>query len=279
MKQANIKWPNNARCAVMMSFDVDGELVFDEGPENADWFWPRSTAFGRYGPKCGVEHILEILEQEGIRATFYVPGGTAAKFPEVVKAIDAGGHEIGCHGYNHELFSEYSIDEQKQIIEKAQEEIYRLTGKKFKGFRTPSGDPTPETAALCEEMGFIYSSSMRGDDIPYRTILNGKESDLIEIPAKWELDDYPQLSYDFWPALPISLDRIQGYHQALDNWKQEFDGYYNYGSYYVAMFHPQIIGTPGKVLILEELIQYIKTFPDVWFCTGSEIAEFWRSNY
>lgn len=274
-----IKWPNAARCAVMLSFDVDGETLFTEGPKGADWYYPRSVAFGRYGPRRGVDHILNVLERENIKTTFFIPGRTAERYPEMVKRIDIAGHEIGCHGYDHELFASFSIQEQEDIINRAQEVIYRQTGKKFKGFRTPSGDPTAETAALLCDMGFTYSSSMRGDDRPYRTILNHKKSDLIEIPAKWELDDYPQLAYDFYPAMPISLDRIKGYHQVLNNWKREFDGYYKYGYHYVIMFHPQIIGTPGKVRLLEELIQYIKSFPDVWFATGSEIADWWRENY
>ena len=236
-------------------------------------------AFGRYGPRRGVDHILNILEREQVKATFFIPGRTAERYPEMVKAVDASGHEVGCHGYNHELFVNFSIDEQENIINKAQDLIYSQIGKRFKGFRTPSGDPTEETSALLCKLGFSYSSSMRGDDRPYRTVLNEKESDLIEIPAKWELDDYPQLAYDFFPAMPISLDRIKGYHQVLDNWKREFDGYYKYGYHFVLMCHPQVIGTPGKVILLEELIRYIKSFPDVWFATGSEIASWWRENY
>ncbi len=274
-----IKWPNGAKCAVMLTFDVDGETLFVEGPEGADWYYPRSRAFGRYGPHRGVDHILEILEAENVRSTFFIPGRTAADFPDMVKAVDEAGHEIGCHGYDHELFADYSLKEQEEIIKRSQEVIYSQTGKTFKGFRTPSGDPTAETSSLLQKLGFTYSSSMRGDDRPYRTVLDNKASDLIEIPAKWELDDYPQLSYDFFPAMPISLDRIKGYHQVLDNWKREFDGYYKYGYHYVIMFHPQIIGTPGKIVILEELIKYIKSFPDVWFATGSEIADWWKQNY
>lgn len=274
-----IRWPGGAKCAVMLSFDIDGETLFVEGPEGTDWHYPRSVSYGRFGPNRGTWHILDVLERKNVPATFFIPGRTANRYPDLVKAIGEAGHEIGCHGYDHELFSEFTLDEQKDIILRAQNEIMKQTGKKFKGFRTPSGDPTPETASLCRDLGFTYSSSMRGDDRPYRTVIDGEETDFIEIPAKWELDDYPQLSYDFFPAMPISLDRLQGYHLTLDNWKREFDGYYKYGYHFVIMCHPQVIGTPGKIVILEELIDYIKSFPDVWFATGSEIAEWWQQNY
>lgn len=279
MPEERIKWPNGAKCAVMLSYDVDGETLFVEGPKGADWYYPRSVAYGRYGPNRGVGHILKILEKYGLKTTFFIPGRTAERYPEMVKAVDAAGHEIGCHGYDHELFSKYSIEEQLDIVLRAQDMIFKLTGKKFKGFRTPSGDPTAETASMLNELGFHYSSSMRGDDRPYRTEFDGKESDFIEIPAKWELDDYPQFAYEFFPSMPVSLDRIKGYELVLENWKREFNGYYRFGLCFVIMFHPQIIGTPGRVLLMEELIKHIKSHPDVWFATGSEISDWWRRNY
>ena len=87
-----IKWPNGAKCAVMLTFDVDGETLFVEGPEGADWYYPRSRAFGRYGPHRGVDQILVILEAENVRSTFFIPGRNAADFPEMVKAVDEAGH-------------------------------------------------------------------------------------------------------------------------------------------------------------------------------------------
>lgn len=62
------------------------------------------------------------------------------------------------------------------------------------GFCATSSDFSMEDVKTWYEMGFEYSSSMRGDDRPYRTAFDGEASDFIEIPARWELDDYPALS-------------------------------------------------------------------------------------
>ena len=70
-------------------------------------------------------------------------------------------------------------------LKKTQKIIKDITGKEPKGFRTPSGDWHVRTPYLLNELGFLYSSSMRGDDIPYYTVLDGKETDLVEIPSKW----------------------------------------------------------------------------------------------
>ena len=55
-----------------------------------------------YGPRTGVPRILRVLDRQGIRATFFVPGYTAERWPDVVRAIRDAGHEIGHHGYLHE---------------------------------------------------------------------------------------------------------------------------------------------------------------------------------
>lgn len=103
--------------------------------------------------------------------------------PDVIRRIDEAGHEIGNHGYTHERFVEKTVEEQLEILKKTQKIIKDITGKEPKGFRTPSGDWHVRTPYLLNELGFLYSSSMRGDDIPYYTVLDGKETDLVEIPG------------------------------------------------------------------------------------------------
>lgn len=278
MSELSAKWPNGSRCAVMLTFDLDAETTWANGNtsfEGGEKFI-RSISLGQYGPLFGVPKILDLLKKYNLTATFFVPAWTAENYPEVFKKIAAAGHELAHHGYHHERFFDKSYVEQKEIIERSQAIFKRLTGKTAQGFRTPSGDWARETPQLLQEMGFTYSSSMRGDDRPYRTEINGRVTDFIEIPTRWELDDYVQSAYNLYPAEPAGQDRIASHRWVLDNFTREFDGYYRYGLCFVPMMHPQIIGRPGRILMLEKLIQHIKSFPDVWFATGGQIAEWWR---
>lgn len=278
MRDKEIKWPDGKRCAVMITFDVDGPsnwLYRDENIKNL----PATYSIGEYGPLRGVPRILDLLEREQIKATFFVPGWTAEQYPDIFKAIYHAGHELGHHGYLHELFVNKTYEEQVEIIDKSQKIFKELIGSEARGFRTPSGDFSDFTPALLEEKGFIYSSSMRGDDRPYHTIIDGRKSKLIEIPAKWELDDYAQFGFNYYPPTPRGQDRIAGYQSTLENWIYEFEGHYRYGLCFGLMLHPQVIGKPGRVQMLEKLIQYMKSFPDVWFATGEEIAQWWQENY
>ncbi len=275
-----IKWPEGKKSAVMFTFDLDGDCTWENGnrglPNGAKYL--KSLSVGQYGPKRCVDRILEKLDKYGVKATFFIPGLTAERYPEVVKRIAAADHEIGHHGYAHERFADHSVQEQIEIIEKAQKIYKELIGHEVQGFRTPSGDWSVETPKLLYERGIMYSSSMRGDDRPYRTIIDGKETDMIEIPTKWEVDDYVATAYHMYPAEPKGQDRISSYKLVEDNFRREFEGHYRLGLCISYMNHPQVIGTPGKIQILDHLLEYISSKDDVWIATGSEIANWYRSN-
>lgn len=274
-------WKNGARCAVMLSFDVDGDTTW----KNSNAHYPGGQAFlkassvGLYGPNRGVPAILDLLKKYDVPGTFFVPGKVAEDNPDLMRRIDAEGHEIGQHGYTHELFFSYNAEQQAYIIERCQNIFSDLIGKPAQGFRTPSGDWSRGTPRLLMERGINYSSSMRGNDRPYHTVIDGKKTDFIEIPTRWELDDYVATAYNYFPSEPDGQDRISGYAQVYDNFVREFDGYYEYGLSFVTLIHPQVTGTPGRLRILEKLLRHIKERGNVWFTHGSELAQWYREHY
>ena len=168
-----IKWPEGKKCAVMFTFDVDGDTTWENGnktlPNGSKYI--KSLSVGQYGPKRCVDRILDKLAEFDVKGTFFVPGLTAERYPELIQRIDAAGHEIGHHGYAHERFAAYTAEQQIEIIERSQRIFKELIGHEVTGFRTPSGDWSVETPKLLYERGFRYSSSMRGDDRPYSCLL------------------------------------------------------------------------------------------------------------
>src|SRR5262245_37253569 len=182
-----VGWPNGARCAVAISVDFDAELIWlTMDPGNRDR--PRVLSIGEYGARRGVDRILEVLDRHGIGTTWMIPGGNAVRYPEQVRAVVAAGHELGNHGHFHENFGLLSGEEQRDVLTRANAAIEEATGVRPLGFRTPAGDNTAETAELLVELGFRWSSSMRGDDRPSFIEVDGQVTELVEIPAHWELD-------------------------------------------------------------------------------------------
>ena len=120
---SNLPWPDGKRSAVMFSFDVDGDTTWENGNRglpNGDKYI-KSLSVGQYGPKRCVDRILDKLAQYDVKATFFVPGLTAERYPDVIGRIAEAGHEIGHHGYAHERFAGQTVEQQIEIIEKTQE--------------------------------------------------------------------------------------------------------------------------------------------------------------
>jgi peptidoglycan/xylan/chitin deacetylase (PgdA/CDA1 family) len=266
----DVRWPNGARCAVALTFDVDAESLFLADKENATR--PKTLSMGTYGPLRGVPRLLDILDRQEVRATFFMPGWTIDHWPERTREIAARGHEIAVHGDLHENFSNLSPDQQRAVHKRSLEAAERVTGRRPVGVRPP-GEYTPETLRIVHEMGFLYDSNMRGDDRPYRVHLDNQPTDLIEIAAHWELDDAPYFFFGHGKG-NVGV-RIQSPRAAYEAWTEEFDGYYRYGLCYVLMTHPQLIGKPGRALMLEQVIEHIKRHDKVWFATCEEIARWW----
>lgn len=276
--EKQIEWPNGARMGCMLSFDVDGESLWIAlDPENVGR--PKVLSLGTYGPLRGMPRILDLLDEMEIKATFFYPGYTAEKYPDGVKEAYKRGHEIGFHGYMHENFGKLEEKKQRDIFSKTTKILEDLTGQKIKGFRTPAGDLTKDTYRLMEEYGFTYSSSMRGDDRPYQIKIDGRNTNMVEIPAHWELDDFVYFGFNFTPPFPQGQCRISTTDVPYKIFTQEFEGYYRYGLMFVIMFHPQVIGKPGRMLFLKAFLDFTKTFPDVWFARGCDIAEYWSQKY
>ncbi len=280
-KLESIQWPGGERCAAFFGLDVDADLIWrnmsrDEPNGTA---YLRSVSNGVYGPKRCVRRMLDLFRDYGIVATFFVPGWVAERYPDLLEQFLKDGHEIGHHGYLHEKFTGLSVEAQSEILERCRTIFERQTGVPGVGFRAPSSDWDPQTAKILHDLGFSYSSTMRGDDRPYRTVFDGVPSDLIEIPSTVDLDDYSYTVYSILPKEPSGLDRIAGFEHLLDNQIREFDGCHRFGLCYPLMLHPQVSGSPGRLLMLEKLIQHILDKGDVWVATGEEIAAHWRETY
>ena len=112
-----IKWPNGARCAVMLTFDFDAETLWiSRNPANINR--PGILSQGKYGAQVGVPKILEVLRDFGIKATFFVPGWTAEKHTDKVEAILKDGHEVAHHGYLHEWITPDKPEEELASFER-----------------------------------------------------------------------------------------------------------------------------------------------------------------
>ncbi|MEH7303806.1 polysaccharide deacetylase family protein [Neobacillus drentensis] len=265
----NFSWPKGKKAAVSLSFDVDAESAWILDKENHQRLSLLSS--GAYGRRVGADRILRLLAKHNLKAQFFIPGYTAELDENLVRQIHEQGHEIGCHGYYHERTDTLTFEEEDTILAKSKEILYRITGKVPKGFRAPLWEVTRQTQQLLVKHGFVFDSSLMGNDVPYLVPVD--QSKLLELPVTWMLDDWEQFAYS---AVPQSGYVIEEPEKVLRLWKAEFSAMYEDGRYFLLTMHPEIIGRASRIRMLDELITYIQSHPDVWFCTPLDIHEAWK---
>lgn len=265
---------------VLLTFDLDGETLWRcRDPENANR--PVTLSQGRYGPETAMPRILSLLEREGISATFFVPGFTANQYPELIIEMYEKGHEIGNHGWSHTYPDNMSsYQEEEKEYKDCSDIIERLTGQRPKGYRSPAWEFSKNTLDIIENMEeLVYSSNMMDSERIKKLSFGGRTSRLMEIPIHWVLDDAA-----FWLySLRTPGKAMQPLESVESYWKMEFDAIleeFNEEIYekghsnlaFVLTCHPQIIGRPARMKVVERLVEHMKSTGQVEFMTGIQAA-------
>lgn len=98
--------------------------------------------------------LLETLKKHKVKATFFMTGGWIEKYPDDVKAIAAGGHDLGNHSENHKHMPQLSPEQCKEELMKPHEKVKQLTGKDMILFRPPYGDYNDTLIKVCRENNY-----------------------------------------------------------------------------------------------------------------------------
>jgi peptidoglycan/xylan/chitin deacetylase (PgdA/CDA1 family) len=260
----------HTKCTVILSFDFDAESMWT----SLGLTTPTPLSRGEYGARVAVPRILALLADYDVPATFFVPADTIRRHKEIVTAIHEKGHEIGHHGDCHESPAGLGIEEEQRVLETGIREIENAVGERPKGYRSPAWDLSPNSVTLFQECGFLYDSSMMGDDFtPYLLTQNNVKTNIVEIPVSWELDDAPHFLFNFVPYLV----GMAAPSKVFEIWSAEFEGAYANNGVLTLTMHPQIIGRYHRLKMLEALIAHIKTFSGIRFATCADVAHEWVS--
>lgn len=264
-----IAWPNGAKCACCLTFDMDADsLIHVDYPNDGE---QRVSAISmlRYGPQVAVPRIVQSYGRLDIRQTFFIPAWCIEQYPEAVETILEGGHEIAHHSYIHENPIEQTAEDEAHWLDVGIEVIKRVTGKAPRGWRAPLYNFSNRSLDLLLERGFTYDASLMGADIPY--IIKSRKSggEIVELPSHWGLDDWPQYvqSFDLNYMMPVRSAR-----NGFDLYLREFEAAYAYGALWVPVLHPFVTGRLSRWHVFFEFLEKVVTKGDVWFAPMEEIA-------
>lgn len=255
---------------------------------------PDDISRGLFAGEVGTPRLLDLFDKEGLTTSWFIPGHSVETFPKQMQMVADAGHEIGIHGYSHEDPIAMTREQEQAVLDKSFALITELAGKAPTGYVAPWWEFSPVTNELLLEKGIKYDHSlMHNDFTPYyvrvgdswtkidysqhpdtwmKPLVRGQETDLIEIPANWYLDDLPPMM--FIKKSPNSHGFVNPRHLE-EMWRDQFDWVYREMDYAVfpITIHPDVSGRPQVLLMLERLIKHFKAHDGVKFVTMNQIAD------
>ncbi|NMO88628.1 polysaccharide deacetylase [Actinomycetospora sp. TBRC 11914] len=279
---------------ILVSYGVDidavGGWLGSYGGENS----PGDISRGLFAGEVGVPRVLELFRRAGIRQTFFWPGHSVETFPEQFDACVAAGHEIGVHGYSHENPIAMSRQQESDVLDHCIELITKRAGTRPTGYVAPWWEFSEITNELLLDRGLTYDHSLMHDDFtPYyvrvgdswtridlsasaadwmQPLRRGEETDLVELPANWYLDDLPPMM--FVKGSPNSHGFVNP-RDIEQLWRDQFDWVHRELDYavFTMTIHPDVSGRPQVLLMHERLIEYINSHEGARWLTFDEIAQ------
>ncbi|WP_375250603.1 polysaccharide deacetylase family protein [Sphingomonas sp.] len=267
---AGFTWPGGKRLGVLLGVCLEGW---------ADGAWPGLGPMGNplpagavdtnalhwaeYGGRRGMARILDVLQRRGAKATIFINGVMAQRFPALLKRAADAGHDIAAHSMAQNIVPA-SLDEaaERRNIADTVAAIAAATGVTARGWASPRFTPSLATERLLAEASFDWHSDLLDDDLPYHVALG--ERGLIEIPTSVEVNDLPmhvrsghaphQMLRVFEDTI-AAMRRREGETLKLD-----------------AIVHAHVFGRPAGVWVYDEIIRISQESDDVWLGTWSEVA-------
>jgi peptidoglycan-N-acetylglucosamine deacetylase len=282
--------PKEILCAFGVDVDAVAGWLGSYGGEDS----PDDISRGLFSGEVGSPRLVELFKKYNIKTTWFIPGHSAETFPDQMKAVADAGHEIGVHGYSHENPIAMTREQEEAILDKCLDVLTKLSGKRPTGYVAPWWEFSPVTNELLLERGIKYDHSLMHNDFhPYyvrvgdtwtkidyskhpdawmKPLVRGKETDLIEIPASWYLDDLPPMM--FIKKAPNSHGFVNPRHLE-ESWRDQFDWVYRENDYavFTMTIHPDVSGRPQVLLMLERLIEHIQKHDGTKFLTFDAIAD------
>lgn len=258
--------PAGWRSALCLTFDLDAETMWtSKDPTNAAR--PAVLSSGRYDVGTGLDLVLETLAARGIRTTFFVPTVVAHTHPTAVRRIVAAGHEIAMHGDDHTPLPDRSPDAEARHLRRLKDDLEDASQVEVLGYRAPLYDVTDHTRAILAELGCTFSSNHMDAVHPYR--VDTPRGAVAEVPVHWMLDDGPHLLFS---SSPPNHRQFLTNSQVGEMWTAELRAIHRLGGVSTFTLHPQLVGRPSRVQLLDVLLDEAEALGEVWCPTMGELA-------
>jgi peptidoglycan/xylan/chitin deacetylase (PgdA/CDA1 family) len=268
---ANLMWPGNRRIGVIFRAALEG-WSDDKWPGVGPMGNPLQPGFpdinaiqwAEYGPRRGIHRLLEMMARQGVRGVVLVCGVIAERYPDVVRAVAAAGHEIVAHSYAMDIVPVYlSESDERANIRRTRQAIEDVCGVRSMGWISPRGTPSPNTARLLAEEGFAWHGDYLNDDLPF--LIRFGDRSIVAVPGGMEVNDLP-LSVRYGNPPRVMLEVFEDALAALrerEHGVEKID----------VTVHAHVFGRPAGAWVFERMMELVKDASDVWIATRGDVAE------
>ena len=285
---------------ILVAYGVDVDAVAgwlgSYGGEDS----PDDISRGLFAGEVGTPRLLDLFDRYELKTTWFIPGHSIETFPTQMKDVARRGHEVGVHGYSHENPIAMTREQETAVLDRSIALITDMTGRRPTGYVAPWWEFSPVTNELLLERGIKYDHSLMHNDFhPYyvrvgdswtkidyskhpdhwmKPLQRGEETDLVEIPANWYLDDLPPMM--FIKKSPNSHGFVNP-RDIEQMWRDQFDWVYREHDYavFTMTIHPDVSGRPQVLLMHERLIEYINGHEGVQWCTIDQNADDFKARH
>jgi peptidoglycan/xylan/chitin deacetylase (PgdA/CDA1 family) len=267
---AKFRWPGGRHVAVVLNVAYEG---WSDGkapgigpmgnPLPAGAFDTNALSWGTYGATRGIERLIRALERAGRRASVMVSGVFGERTPATVRAIAEAGHEIVAHCYAQDIIPAQLTSEQVRAdIEKTTSALEAASGQRPRGWISPRGTPSAESARLLLEAGYAWQGDVFDDDRPYLQVF--EEGRIVAIPLTMEINDLPHaMRFGRSPGQYVELfDEALGRMLDDDGEAVMID----------VTAHAHVNGRPAGAWAFAAIAAKVGSRDDVWLATKGEIA-------
>ncbi|MEE4538070.1 MAG: polysaccharide deacetylase family protein [Erythrobacter sp.] len=273
-ERAPVTWPQGS-VAVWLCVSLEWFPITPKGPFKAPGHmvtpYPdyRHYTARDYGNRVGVWRMLDALAQAGVKASFATNAAIAERYPELIEAVLAGGHEIIAHStdMNGTIDATLGKEAERALIRDAIARLEQATGERVKGWLSIARQQSFHTLDILKAEGVRYCCDWVNDELPYR-FTNG----IVNCPLNHELSDRQIIAVQQKSAASWG----ESMRDAFD-WLVHEAGDKNAGRMLPIHLTPYIMGLPYRIGALEELLGDLAAREEAWFARGCDIVEAWEA--
>jgi len=277
-----VKWPGNSPLAISFVLNIEegAEFSVTSGdPYNEDTHEVRNRIEGspdlcmeshfEYGARAGYWRIMKAFEAANIPITLNACARGLLATPWVAEKALARGDELCCHGWRWEAHAGMTLEAERALIAQCVQSFINVSGKAPVGWHTKSSASVNTRTLLVEHGGFLYDSDAYNDDLPYYLTVSGKPH--LVLPYGFDTNDM---------RFFVNHDLVLGQHfcdYTMDAVRALMQEGMDAPRMLTIGLHTRIIGRPGRIAGLINLIKALKALP-VWFARREDIARHWLTH-